>query len=163
MIRKYVDVTEPDQRRQVWGGALSQDMKYLLYAEQDDIRAVQPKYTMRRLSIDTGQTIDMGSGVNPEWSLDSQWIAYVNLDGIYLMRNDGAQQQRLVQHDLRSSPELGDFAPSEPRPRWSPDSKSLVYHVCESSICHLYVFDLVNGSERKLLDNEGLNPYWRYP
>jgi dipeptidyl aminopeptidase/acylaminoacyl peptidase len=158
----YIDVSEPDQRRFVWGGSLSQGGEFLLYAYEGDRRAVQSTYILKKLDIDTGVTTDIGNGINPEWSPDNQWIAYINVDGIYLMAADGTQKRKLVGHELRNSPESTQFRPSAPYPRWSPDGKSLAYHICDLS-CYLYVLDIANGAEQKLLDSEGLNPYWRYP
>jgi hypothetical protein len=163
-IQIYVDVREEDQRRYAWGGSLSWDKKFLLYGYEGDRRAVKASYVLKKLEIDTGATIDIGTGVNPEWSPDGQWIAYIDLDGIYLMAADGSQKRRLAEHDLRSFPKPSDtFAISEPYPRWSPEGDSLVYHVCEDSGCYLFVFNIATGSERKLLESEGLNPYWRQP
>ncbi|MBT3323143.1 MAG: hypothetical protein HN392_12740 [Anaerolineae bacterium] len=103
--------------------------------------------------------------LNPAFSPSGEWIAYTSNDGIYLIRPDGSEIQRIVQ--MKNMRQFWTSAAS-----WSPDGKSIVYHYCtkdgwdcegdterENNI--IYRYDLETKEERVLVVG-GVNPYWRW-
>ncbi len=112
------------------------------------------------------------SGSNPSFSPDGEWVAYTGVDGIYIARNDGTDNRRIVYYE---NPEFvgGDWISGmdwPTKPAWSPDGNWIVYHKCvinepQSDCMNLedFVIFKVNvhtGEEVKIIEG-GLNPYWR--
>ena len=101
----------------------------------------------------------------PSFSPDGKWIAYTSNDGIYLIRPNGSENQRIIEHTIVN------FFEWPPTVSWSPDGKWIVYHRClllnnydcrnnvEDS--NIYKYDLETGRETLLVEG-GLNPYWRW-
>jgi hypothetical protein len=102
--------------------------------------------------------------LSPSFSPDGEWIAYTSDDGIYLIRSDGSDNHKIVKSAVNT-------ITWSPRPCWSPDGRSIVYHRCllnDVESCRnnvkdsgIFKYDIETGEEVLLLKG-GVNPYWRW-
>jgi len=110
----------------------------------------------------THKEVVLSEGIRPAISPDGQYIAYLGMDGaLYLMKPDGSEKEILIDELFWES--RYDFL--SPRPRWSPDSKWLVYHRCVGDYsnvddCTIYKVNIETGIEVKLAEG-GMFPSWR--
>ena len=113
------------------------------------------------LDLKSKREVILTEGINPDLSPDSQFIAYLGMDGaLYLMKADGSEQKLLVEELFWDSYHT-DYAV---QPEWSPDSKWLVYHRCVGdnppiSDCTIYKVNIETGIEVKLAEG-GVFPSW---
>jgi Tol biopolymer transport system component len=145
----------------LYNAYLSLDRKYIVYSEYN--QSGNPYDQIKRMNILTGETIALGEGINPIVSPDSQSIAYVKPDGIYLMTINGLDQHKLIAYQSDMYP---DYEEISPMPYWSADGKWLLYHKCiRGKVCHntedfsIFKANVADGTEVKLYDG-GLYPYW---
>jgi Tol biopolymer transport system component len=150
----------------ILGGSLSPDGKFLLYTRETNRSSSNPIYSLLKMDMSNGEIIVIGEGINPRWSPDGSKIAYLQLDGIYVMSADGTQSKRIVAHDMSSDAYPGkvfDFV--LPEPQWSPDGNWLIYHLLvfqskSSNDADIFKLNIATGDEVKVTD-DGLYPYWR--
>ncbi len=158
-LKRYIDYAK-EPSREVWGASLSSDGKRFLYGESYNWPR-HTKYVIMMMDVDTGESGEaIGEGINPAWSPDDKWIAYVQFDGIYIMAFDGSQSRQVIPYDATHG--SGDtFAPREPSPHWSPDGQWLVYHKCVKYKlpCGIFKVEVATGAEVKIGDGD--YPYWR--
>lgn len=145
------------------GASLSTDGKYLLYTTENRRPSITD-YSILRMDLNTGTTTKIGSGAYPSWSPDGNTIAYLRLDGIYVMLTDGSQSKRLIEYKMNGVIE-DEFGAVLPEPRWSPDGNWLIYHRFvfqsrDSNDADIFKLNVATGEEIKVTD-DGLYPYWR--
>jgi len=149
------------------GGSLSPDGKFLLYTRETNRNLQNAVHAILKMDLSNGETIAIGEGANPRWSPDGSKIAYLQLDGIYVMSADGTQAKRIVAHDMRNDASSNgkEFDIVHPEPQWSPDGNWLIYHLWvfqskDSSDADIFKLNIATGDEIKVAD-DGLYPYWR--
>lgn len=159
--KMYIDVSQASSTT-IQGISISPDGNKILYAEKGDVSISSPTYSISVLDIVSEKVVEVGIGVNPTWSGDGQWIAYIWLDGIYIMAFDGSQNRRLITYNYEDGFSPGEFITTTPLPRWSPDGKWLVYHKCLQSLatCSVMKLEISTGQETQVAEN-GLYPFWR--
>jgi Tol biopolymer transport system component len=165
-IDKYIEISNTDNSKRLLGASLSSDGKRLIYSELTNKGTSNAEYSINLFDIDSRQIKEIGHGAYPIWSPNDQLIAFIDLDGIYVMAADGSQIRQLAKHDLSNPP----FYPKEimiapPNPRWSPDGKWLVYHICVEQCLgagndSIFKIEVATGNETEIVD-DGQYPYWR--
>jgi len=160
-----IDSYYNDIRIDIYGGSLSPDGKYLLYTKEVLHYGGKYEYSILKLDLVTRETISIGEGINPRWSPDGSKVAYLQLDGIYVMLADGTQPRRIITHDFLDDPNLGSFSIITPEPNWSPDGEWLIYHLWihrspGNNGADIFKLNIASGEEIKVAD-DGLYPYWR--
>jgi Tol biopolymer transport system component len=114
------------------------------------------------IDLETQEECIVGKGVVPSWSSDGEWLAYTGADGIYIVRKDGTESQRVLEYCARCQETPSDIRWNKwpPLPEWSPDGKWLVYHREERGKYAIYRLNL-ETLEEVLIVEGGLNPDWR--
>ncbi|MGE5222475.1 MAG: DPP IV N-terminal domain-containing protein [Omnitrophica WOR_2 bacterium] len=175
-VQTLADYREPGQNtKDGIGLSISWDGRYILFSEAKEPpwgSKLLSDYTMKIMDLSTGAVEELGQGINPFMSPDGNWIAYTWLDGVYLIKRDGTEKQKLIDffNAKERSNGLQRFEKIPPKPRWSPDGKWLIYHKCGPAYpkpaCDqlddysIFRLNLADGNEEKVID-QGLNPYWR--
>jgi hypothetical protein len=125
------------------------------------------KYYIKKLDIKTGEEVTLVEGINPVWSPDGKYIAYIGLDGLYVMDASGSDRLQLVKRFFfDSKTKAGSPWSPTPIPRWSPDGEWVIYHRCNTEkICtideaHIYKIRSRGGPEELILVG-GKYPSWR--
>jgi hypothetical protein len=108
----------------------------------------------------------VGHGLAPAWSADGEWLAFTEMDGIYVVRKDGSQKRKVVDVDARaeSYPNTSglDWYHGLPTPSWSPDGEWLVYHrMTSSGRPVIYKANVASGIEVEIFQG-GTYPDWRW-
>lgn len=84
----------------------------------------------------------------PQWSPDSQWLAF-GIDGhVHIARNEGGLPKKLT-----------DFTESAGGPKWMPDSKRIIISVTRHEADQLLLTD-IDGSWPRQLTNEADGDHW---
>jgi len=101
------------------------------------------------VDLSTGARRQLASGVQPTWSPDSAWLAYVGDRAISVMRADGSGARRVV--------ELGDA--SAMGLTWSPDGRRLAFGRIDLArqVTALTIVELADRSTRTLFADPGLS------
>ena len=124
------------------------------------------EYKIVRIDITSGDQTQLAEGINPAWSPDGTQIAYIGLDGLYVMGSNNAEQRRLVNQQFFDAWTSGSPWRITPTPRWSPDGEWIVYHRCDASKdclvkdAKLYKIRLSDSSEEMNIAG-GEYPSWR--
>jgi hypothetical protein len=164
-VQVIVDASE-DTSITLIGGSLSSDQRYLIYTQaKNQFSGENAEYSMIRRDLITGAILDLGHGLNPNWSPDGKEIAYLDLDGIYVMSSDGSNKKHIVSYDLREDERGNQFGYLLPEPQWSSDNDWLIYHLWLQtskgySKADIFKVDVNTGIVMKVVEN-GLFPYWR--
>ena len=121
-------------------------------------------YHLMKMDMKTRQTIEIGAGINPSWSPNGKQIAYVQIDGIYVMNRDGTQPRQVHMFTF-TKPSDGQISTPAPMPRWSPDGNWLVYQRCNKNECSLfehtiYKLEISTGIEIEIVSG-GVFPDWK--
>jgi len=103
--------------------------------------------------------------IKPSFSPTGDWIAYTSKDGIYLIRPDGSENHRIINHTVKN------YVEWPPGVSWSPDGEWIIYHKCFAEnriVCSrvveentIFKYNITTGEEIPILKG-GLNPYWRW-
>jgi tricorn protease-like protein len=123
------------------------------------------EYQLIHMDINTGEHVQLGDGINPSWSPDRSQIAYIGLDGLYVLSLDKQEGIRLVNQPFFSPWSGGSAWDLVTTPRWSPDGEWLIYHRCDSDkLCmtadaHIYKIPSTGGEE-VLVHSGGEYPSW---
>lgn len=108
---------------------------------------------------------ELAQGIHPTWSPDGSTIAYLGSDGVYLVNADGTNNRRLTDEQVFSTWASGNTSTTTPIPRWSPDGKWIIYHLCKKGVCHdaeaeIFKVNISSGQVIKILTG-GTDPNWR--
>ncbi len=120
------------------------------------------KFSLRKLSLMTGEEKELAEGINPAWSPDGRQIAYLGVDGLYLMQTDGQQSRKIINEQFFDPYSIGGPSLDSPQPYWSPDGEWLVYHQCNDEYCDLKMATI---NKIHVLDGMEVNIYTggKYP
>ncbi|MEA3439508.1 MAG: hypothetical protein U9R58_04425 [Chloroflexota bacterium] len=161
-VQTLVDYTADPGDFSIGGFSYSPSTQELVYGLVYNDR----EYKIMLLDIKTGEQFQLAEGINPTWSPDGTRIAYLGLDGLYVMLSNGAEPRQLVNQPFFDALRIGNQADLRTVPRWSPDGEWLVYHRCSTpNICmmedaQIYKIRSSGGSEEKILTG-GQYPSWR--
>jgi Tol biopolymer transport system component len=148
---------------EVLGISYSQERDELVYGVSSWDGYNPMTYQLILLEMDTGKETFLGEGFYPQWSPDSTQIAYVGVDGLYLMYPDGSNQQQLLSHTFVGNHRCVGVIVT--LPRWTPDGEWLLYHRCGIDDCavsdnSIYRLSILTGQEEMIIDG-GAYPAWR--
>lgn len=93
-----------------------------------------PNYQIIKYVLSTGTEEVIAKGLNPSWSPDGSKIAYIGLDGIYIIGSNDPQARLLVKDEFTNT-KIDDILDFKPILRWSPDGKWIVAHHCNEKNC----------------------------
>lgn len=125
-------------------------------------------YRLVLKNLASGDITYLAEGINPSWSPDGNRIAYIGMDGLYVldMSDPEAQPKQLLDIAFFDPWEGGSPWSLVTTPSWSPDGEWLVYHRCEvSKTCTwqdatIYKIASSGGAEEVILQG-GEYPSWR--
>ncbi len=163
-IQYLVDNSKSSGRQVISGFSFNTKRSELLYGQVND-SMVQRSMQLFKLNIQTGENIEVAEGINPAWSPDGTKIAYLGMNGIYILsmgKQDLIHLYNTKFFDLliRSSTWAGT-----PQPRWSPDGKWIVFHqcitgyVCIEEEAAIYKIRVSDGKLEKIFTG-GMFPIW---
>ncbi len=117
------------------------------------------------VDLESGKEQVVGHGLAPAWSRDGEWLAFIGVDGIYIVRKDGSQKRQIVAIDEKEmSPRPGDTGLWERKftVSWSPDGLWLVYHrLNPAGPASIYKVNVESGVETEIFQG-GAYPDWRW-
>jgi hypothetical protein len=159
-------------------GIPSPDLRFVAYVNRPSVNPGDDRFVVIR-AITNGKKRTIGIGDYPAWSRDSQWLAYVGTDGLYVSNVIGDSKSRRIilypnpypYHDNSPTYEGGDYSRIPPEISWSPDGKWLVYHRwtgtdsdtgVDPAYNAIYKLNVETREEIKVIDG-GMYPYWRWP
>jgi WD40 repeat protein len=106
-----------------------------------------PGERIRILTPEGEEAAVIPNGAYPAWSRDGEWLAYIAIDGIWIVRKDGSDQRRIWTGAGRLvSP-----------PSWSPDGEWIVFDDQGT----IYKVNIETGEAISIFDG-GVNPIWRW-
>ena len=123
------------------------------------------KYSLRKMNLKTGEETELAEGINPAWSPDGKQIAFLGLDGLYVIQADGQQSQKLINRQFFDPYSISGPSLRNPQPYWSPDGQWLIYHQCIDTACDyiqtpIYKVRVSDGEETKIYTG-GKFPSWQ--
>ena len=124
------------------------------------------KYKIMLQDIKNGEQVQLAEGINPAWSPDGSKIAYLGLDGLYVMLPNGTESKQLLRQPFYDAWRSGSPPNFISFLSWSPDGEWLVYHRCSTEeVCmiedsNIYKIRMSDASEELILTG-GEYPSWR--
>jgi len=162
----FVDFKSTDEAY-IFGISVAPDQKSFLYSRVEDYYTDNPKFTIFQQDLSTKKDAELGNGVYPVWSPDGKYIAFVRLDGIYVMKADGSDVNHIGAIDFYADHDDRVFSELVPIPRWSPDMEWIVYHRCAETcefVEELSIYKLnINTGKEELIVHGGAYPDWHDP
>jgi hypothetical protein len=168
ITKTLVDYSANPEKYYISGFSYSPDNQKLLYGLILNPYAdpeTERKYQLVQLNLKTGDQETIAEGINPAWSPDGTQIAYVGLDGLYVMNTISYDTKMLISHPLFDPWRIIAPETKIPFPKWSPDGKSLVYHYCSKPFpcktedTQIFTISSVGGKE-VLIHSGGEYPSW---
>jgi len=166
-IRTLVDYSDRPGDFSVQGFSYSPTRQALLYGlvvHHDG----GTKYRLMHLDLQTSAQEQLAEGINPSWSPDGTLVAFIGLDGLYVLALDGIEPElkRLVDQPFFDPWSSGSPWEDATVPSWSPDGAWLVYHRCNAvksctwEDATIYKIPSDGGQEETILQG-GEYPSWR--
>lgn len=135
-IRKIVDYNDTSPRRYIAGISYHKESQEFVYSEIWDAYTSNRSYHIFKLDLQSKEKEELAEGINPSFSPDGKKIAYLGIDGLYVMDINGREQTKIVSTQLFEPWSGGSPWTGTPEPRWSPDGEWIVFHQCEGEYCH---------------------------
>lgn len=135
-IRKIVDYNDKSPHRDLAGFSYNRDSQELVYSEIWDSYNSDRSYHIFKFDLQSEEKEELAEGINPSFSPNGKKIAYLGIDGLYVMDINGKEQTRVVSAQLFEPWSSGSTWTGAPEPRWSPDGEWILYHQCEGRFCH---------------------------
>ena len=163
-IQTFVDYSDHPEKFSIAGFSYSPFKQKLTYGLVTNPYKNR-NYEILVMDITNGEVEKLAEGINPVWSPDGSQIAYLGLDGLYVISSNGSEIRRLVNQPLFNAWQSGSPESHTPIPRWSPDGQWIVYHKCISgdpcNIADAQIFKvrLEDGDEEQILSG-GQFPSW---
>lgn len=165
-VKTFVDYSEDPGRFAIAGFSYQSNTQELVYGLIENPYKDR-KYYIKKLDTKTGEEVTLVEGINPVWSPDGKYIAYIGLDGLYVMEASGSDRLQLVKRFFfDTKTKAGSPWSPTPIPRWSPDGEWVIYHrcstekLCSSEDAGIYKIRSRGGTEELLLVG-GKYPSWR--
>ena len=126
-------------------------------------------YKLIRLDLNTGSEKQLAKGINPALSPDENFLAYVGLDGLYVLdlTQDNATPLKLVGQPFFDPWEGGSPYTFTSTPSWSPDGRWIIYdrcgytnRICDWEDSEIYKISADGGQEESIVKG-GKYPNWR--
>ncbi|MEA3440693.1 MAG: hypothetical protein U9R58_10455 [Chloroflexota bacterium] len=161
-VQTLVDFTANPGDFSIAGFSYSPSTQELVYG----LVVKEREYKIMLLDMNTGEQVQLAAGINPAWSPDGTHIAYLGLDGLYVMLSNSSEPKQLVSQPFFDAWRSGSVWSLASLPRWSSDGEWLVYHRCNTiDICmiedtHIYKIRSSGGSEEMIIAG-GEYPSWR--
>jgi Tol biopolymer transport system component len=164
-VQKLVDYSDNPGRYSLAGFSYFPSTNMLVYGLVVKAESNQA-YKLISFDLKNGVRIEIAEGINPTWSPDGTKIAYLGLDGLYVISEGGHVSSQIISGSIFDAQASGSPWALAPIPQWSPDGQWLVYHRCiKEKYCmmgeaSLYKVQISDGIEEKLLDG-GEYPSWK--
>lgn len=144
----------------VHAAALSPDGTQLVIEASDPYRRINDMHgdsaagpsAIYRFDADGSNPVRLADGSAPVWSPNSQQIAFVDNDGIYVMDRNGANRHPLAAH--------GDT--QNDRPVWSPDGRHIAFESGRSPMQTIEIMDANGANEHRVTGDRATEsaPAW---
>lgn len=120
-----------------------------------------------KLNLLTHEIEDYGiNGDYPSISPDQKRVIFLGPEGIYVMDIGGITKELIIPYNSKNE---DYYRGNPPKPNWSPDGSSLVYHKCKWALgsCDdikdydIFIYDF-KTKEEELIVEGGMNPSWNF-
>jgi hypothetical protein len=163
--RTFVDYSFIDANMQ--GFSYSRSRQLLLYGLVENPQEHRT-YKIICLNLNNGDETRLAEGINPALSPDGSHLAYIGLDGLYIIDliSDKATSRKLVDQPFFDPWRAGSPYNFVTVPSWSPDGNWLVYHRCDTlELCTMEEAQIykinTNGGDEIPLTKGGEYPSWK--
>ena len=162
-VRTLVDFSNRPGDFSISGFSYSASRQELLYG----LIVNNKEYRLMHRDLKTGEEVMLAEGINPSWSPDCNRVAFIGLDGLYVMEVEGVESEP---RQLIDRPFFDPWRGGSPWsyvsvPSWSPDGTWLVYHRCSTAkICtweDAYIYKIrSDGGQEEIIIKGGEYPSW---
>lgn len=162
-----VDTSVNSPNEYVWGITYSFDNQQMIYGVVENYLNPNVNYKVMKLELNTQIESQIAEGINPTISPDGKSVAYVGVDGIYVIGSDGQNQRKISSIVIGGQNLITYHEYMAPVLSWSPNGKWLVYHQEEEELAllnieniPLYKLRISDGYREKIITG-GIYPCWR--